>query len=47
MSLPYWALRYDLVQAAIHDEVWSSLDLEEIGEVEDCKRTSSGVGVVS
>ena len=32
MSLTYRALRYDLVQAAIHYELWSSLDVGEICE---------------
>ena len=47
MSLPYRALRYDLVQAAVHDEVWSSPDWVRFCEDGECERTSIGVGVVS
>jgi len=42
MSLSYRALRYDLVQAAIHDEGWSDVDCVRVVEMEVVKEQVAG-----
>ena len=43
MSLPYRALRYDLVQAAIHDGGWSSADRLRLVKMENMKEQEVGL----
>ena len=43
MSLTYRALRYDLVQAAIHDGVWSSVDCERLVKMKIMKKQEVGL----
>lgn len=43
MSLPYRALRYDLVQAAIHDGVWSNVDWVRFVKMENIEEQKVGL----